>query len=56
MKAKYINTDLKELNLSKNKIYYVIAIEFSNLDLPGSHIEYQILYDYVGNVIIKANL
>ncbi|WP_066496652.1 hypothetical protein [Abyssisolibacter fermentans] len=46
MKVKYTNTDKNEPNLSENKIYYVIAIEFSNSDsMSGNYIKYRIMND-----------
>ncbi|QSX06728.1 hypothetical protein JYG23_04590 [Sedimentibacter sp. zth1] len=46
MKVKYINTDKHNPNLSVDKIYYVIAIEFSNSDsMSGNYIKYRILND-----------
>lgn len=46
MKVKYTNTDKNEPNLSKNKIYYVIAVEFSNSDsMSGNYIKYRIMND-----------
>lgn len=46
MKVKYISTDGNEPNLTKNKMYYVIAVEFSNSDtMSGNYIKYRILND-----------
>lgn len=46
MKVKYISNDWNEPNLTENKIYYVIAVEFSNSDtMSGNYIKYRILND-----------
>lgn len=46
MKVKYISTYKNEPNLSDSKIYYVIAIEFSNVEsMSGDYIKYRILND-----------
>ena len=46
MRVKYINRDKNEPNLSENKTYHVIAVEFSNSDsISGNYIKYRIMND-----------
>lgn len=46
MKVKYINTLTNEPNLSSDKVYLVISIEFSNLESnSGDYIKYRIMND-----------